>query len=480
MFKDELVRIDTVGIASNRLGLECPFFSHMLRYIKKVPTLDVPTMGVTYNKATDDFVLGWNPEFVSRHTQAEIMAVLIHEIYHLIFRHVTTRRRTPHFVWNIGTDLAINSLIVGHHEISGRNTYDFSVKLPESGLVPGRSTQPDFAEMDEKTIEFVKKLDELIKSFPQEKSSDWYFSRLIDFYEKEGRGTCPTCGSFGKKGEAGGRDDEDADGSSGGSGGTSEDDGECRCPDCGARVQIMPESIDSHDGWDSVDDSVRARVENKVKGLVERATAAANSSSNGWGNVPAHIKKEIEASIGKYVDWRSLLKQWVGYTQPFDMTNSIKRINKKYPYIHAGKRRSRAANLMIWIDQSGSVDDESLAKAFGALNGLAKNVSFTVGFFDHSCDLGSIFTWRKGQKIPPKRTRCGGTNFDAPTAWMNDPRNSGRFDGMLIITDGECCMPNACRKKRGWIIVPNRQLNFDTNEAVFVMNDNPCAKGAWR
>ena len=40
---------------------------------------------------------------------------------------------------------------------------------------------------------------------------------------------------------------------------------------------------------------------------------------------------------------------------------SIKRINRRYAYIHPGKKVQRQAKIAIAIDQSGSVDDGMLS-----------------------------------------------------------------------------------------------------------------------
>ena len=86
-----------------------------------------------------------------------------------------------------------------------------------------------------------------------------------------------------------------------------------------------------------------------------------------------------------------------------------------YPGIHPGSRRKYTSSWAVYVDQSGSVGDESLSLLFGELSQLAKKTSFDVYYFDTEVDVDSKFTWKKGSRVSPKRTRCGGTNFEAPT-----------------------------------------------------------------
>ena len=76
-----------------RLLMNEPFFAALSRRIDKRSTTDVPTAGVTVDKQSGQFVLYYNPEFMGALPDNEKLGVLKHEFYHLIFEHVTGRRR---------------------------------------------------------------------------------------------------------------------------------------------------------------------------------------------------------------------------------------------------------------------------------------------------------------------------------------------------------------------------------------------------
>ena len=130
---------------------DCPFFAELSRHLTKVPTRDIPTAAVSYDPRTEQIVLFYNPDFFETLSNNEIRGVLTHEFYHLVFCHLSSRRKNPPRMWNIATDLAINSLIIENAQkpagSSGNDLADARI-LPKFVLVPGQwPTKPDGREL---------------------------------------------------------------------------------------------------------------------------------------------------------------------------------------------------------------------------------------------------------------------------------------------------------------------------------------------
>ena len=89
--------------------LDEPFFASIVINLKKIKTFSIPTAGVTVKD--NALSLFWNPDFVAGLSEKKFFGLMKHECYHLIFQHVVARKQEPHLLWNIATDLAINSLI---------------------------------------------------------------------------------------------------------------------------------------------------------------------------------------------------------------------------------------------------------------------------------------------------------------------------------------------------------------------------------
>lgn len=464
---------------------EVPFFAEISRHVKKVATMTLPTAGVSFDQEQDDIVLYYNPKFFSEITPEQVRNVLVHEFYHLVFCHLTSRRKTPHKAWNIATDCAINSLIVSTRgDKSG-------VPLPPGCCIPGEwPTHPEGRELTAEEKE-AGTLAHVLANLPKLECSEFYYSELMKQAQQQMQSQCSVCGGTGKcnksdagkgtssdgeePGEKGAAKGESTTGSGNCTGETDGDsgsgEGEGPCPACSG-------SFDDHSGWDNIPDNAREYVEGRVKNVVEKAVKAADQCSNGWGTIPQEIREAIRASVASVINWRAVLRQFIGSTIRGGRTTSIKRISRRYPYIHPGLKRSYQAKLLIAVDQSSSVGNEMIAEFFGELSTLVKKVDISVVYFDTEC--GEVNEWRRGQAPKPIRARAGGTDFNAPTALINDPKNRGRWDGLLIMSDGECSKPVPSKVKRGWIIGKDRKLLFDTDEIQIKLGDKPVTKGTWR
>jgi predicted metal-dependent peptidase len=424
-----------------------PFFAELSRHITKIPTRNIPTAGVAFNEKTDDLCLLYNPDFFSKLSQAEVRGVITHEFYHIVFGHLYGRRRKPHELWNISTDLAINSILVEAFKAGSYRTLTGSQILPGFAYVPGMKYVPRPVEAGKeptKEERAAQKFGEIIEKLPIMQASEWYFDKINEQI----------------------KDDEDFE----------SDGGE------GSGTYYIPGNgqMDSHDGWDDIPEEIREYVEGKVKSMVEKAAKTADQQSNGWGNIPLDLIEAIRKSVASVVNWRSVLRQFIGSINRGGRSTSIKRINKRFPYIHPGIKRSYEAKLLIAIDQSGSVSNEMLVEFFGELNSLTKKVSIDVIPFDTRVKEQNLFTWKRGTNIVAQRELGGGTDFNAPTDFANAPKNRGRWDGLLIMSDGECNAPRPSRIKRGYIIGRGRKMMFNTEELQINISDNAVIQGAWR
>lgn len=420
-----------LNMHTHRLLRDEPFFAALSRRIDKRATTSVPTAGV---RVTDDgrFEMLYNPDFFSRiieeceNTKENrdnpyrwVRGVLMHEFYHLIYGHVTTRLPEGGMskLWNIATDLAINTHIPD--------------ELPPSGCVPGRGP---FVELEPGL------------------SADAYFKILQDdeqASEDDSDGSKDSSGDGEGEGQGqGGQDDQDGD-SSGSSGGMGDYD-----------------SLDDHSGWGEAtgEDGATSQqiAEERLKDMIKKSAEEANSK--GWGSVSTSMRQTIMDSITTKVDWKKVLRSFVKASQKSSRRSTVKRINRRFPYIHAGKRSDRVARVAISIDQSGSVSNSMLAAFFSELEQLAKYAEFVVVPFDTAVDENLVYTWKKGEKKQWERVMCGGTCFDAPTAYVND--NS--FDGHIVLTDMCAPKPIPSKCRRMWMTdsYGATQPYFKTHEKV--------------
>jgi predicted metal-dependent peptidase len=400
-----------------------PFFAALSRRIDKRASNAVPTAGV---KVADNghFEMVYNPEFFEKLTDVERAGVLKHEFYHLVFEHVTGRLPEEGMtkLWNFATDLAINSNLRG--------------ELPEGCLMPGEG---HFADM------------------PVGLTAEAYFKLLKDKQEEEG--------GEGDEGNESGEQGEPGEGEGSGQGESGEGEGEGEGNGSGAGGE--PQEFDDHSGWGEGDNTANEIAKQRLKETIKKAAEEA-SKAGSWGTVPGDTRREILDRLTAKVDWRKVLRYFIKTSQRANRSSTVKRVNRRYAYVHPGKKVNRVAKIAISIDQSGSVDDGMLALFFTELNKLANLAEFTVVPFDTRVDESLVYVWKKGENRKRERVMCGGTCFDAPTEFVN----KGDFDGHIVLTDLMAPKPKASKCQRMWMTTEYyaKRPYFQTNERIVVVD----------
>jgi len=413
MSNDKTRKPFNLNMHTARLLMNEPFFAALSRRIEKTRTASIPTAGVRVNPTSAQFELMYNPEFMGSLSDPHQLGVLKHEFYHIIFEHVTGRKPPGGLTRldNVAMDLAINSHI--RNELPNEAEPGPAINgEPMKACIPGEG---------------------LFAKYPPNRTYEWYKARLEEDAEKERKEG---------KGDAG-------EGEGEGNGGIGDAD-----------------SFDCHDNFGDTNGTAGDIAKERLRDAVKKAAEEAEKARN-WGSMTSDMRKQILDSIVTKIDWRKVLRYFVKTSQRADKRSTPRRINKRFPKIHPGKRVRRQAKIAVSIDQSGSVDDAMLALFFAELNKLSEVAEFTVIPFDTEVDEKLVYTWKKGQNRTWERVKCGGTCFDAPTKYVN----SQGFDGHIILTDLCAPKPIASKCQRMWMTTPAYAARpyFQTNERVVAM-----------
>ncbi len=228
-----------------------------------------------------------------------------------------------------------------------------------------------------------------------------------------------------------------------------------------------PQQFDSHEGWGDADSTAKEIAKERLKQDVKKSANEA-SSGNGWGSVSSEVRRDIMEKLSTKIDWRKVLRYFIKTSQKAAKKSSIKHINRRYPYIHAGRKTSRTAKIAVSIDQSGSVNDQMLNAFFNELNKLAKYAEFTVIPFDDQVFESKVYQWKKGENRKWERVLCGGTDFDAPTEYVNQKN----FDGHIVLTDLCAPKPKRSNCQRMWMTTEYYASRpyFQTNERIIAID----------
>lgn len=403
---------------------ESAFWGEISLRIDKRRNFSIPTAGVMFNEKTFNFELLYNPNFMEKLPDNHKLGVVKHEFWHIILDHCTHRladhSKEKHQLKNIAFDLAINSFLEG--------------ELPENCCFPGKGK---FADM------------------PPKMTAEWYFSELNknpEKYENQSGG-----------GQGQGEEGEGEEGQGqGNSNGQFDDHSRWNGNGSGKGKEMSEEARAA-----AAEMKTAARI--KAREIISKAAQAANKSGNGWGNISQEMQKQIsDLWANNQVNWKMMLKSFIKKSIKSKKRPRVLKLNKRYSYIHPGKLSTKTAKLAICIDQSGSVGDKLLQTFFAELNHLSKLATFTVIPFDHEVQEDKIYTWKKGEKKNWERVSCGGTEYNAPTNYINEHKNE--FDGAIFLTDFLAPKPGPMTHgiRRMWITNEEGANNpyFTTNEIV--------------
>jgi predicted metal-dependent peptidase len=370
-----------------------PFMFHLITQLRYEETDSVPTAAVVFDGLNNESWLKVNPDFVEKLSALELEGLLAHELLHVMHEHT----HSPHvreWTWNIATDLAVNTVLLKQGYV-----------LPEGGLTPeGVATK------------LAEDLGHPVETPPGLMSAYWYY-RWLQENAKTSEDSKDSCG--GGKSETNDTQDNQKPGEN----------------QSGSSLQ---EQADPHGHWSDSEGQQSPEARELTKRMV--AQHVQKASERAAGRLPGYLDSLVNELLRVLEEpslrWNQALKRFVGFRAGVSLKASCARTNK---YGQIPKILFKpSTKFMVFIDVSGSVDDELAAKFFSELEGLAKQGNeFDLAQF--SIDV--VPTGRFTKKPYYSRFMKGGTDFSAPFKFMLKNRLYNKYDGVIVLTDGEAPWP---------------------------------------
>jgi predicted metal-dependent peptidase len=186
------------------------------------------------------------------------------------------------------------------------------------------------------------------------------------------------------------------------------------------------QTMDDHNGWkedELADTQVKARIDHIAR-------------NNLWGNVSATFKEAVMAAQIRRVNWRNLIRRFIGNILWKDRETTRKRPNRRTGYKHPGSKRVHVDKALVAVDTSGSIDSETLSKFLGTVNSMLDFFPIDLVQFDAGITDGPRPF--EASRVKLEFSGRGGTVF-GPVFELAKERH---YKALIVLTDGEAEQPD--------------------------------------
>jgi len=420
-------------------------------------------------------------------TQEEKIAILEHEILHILNKHLVRQENRNHYVSNIAQDLAINQYIKGlPHGMMCPDCNIFVRKTPQGQFRTqcpkcGRSLNPKehvFEPLQIQTFKIDGKKVNLESERPFEIYYDIIWSKMPKYMIEVGSKITNQQEKAARDSMGHGKIDQNGNGQQGNGGSGDEGykqkegngEGGSESPRTGSGITVevngveIPMPLDNHEAWSAGSDN-REMAHEKIKEMVKKTVHKVSHKSQGY--MPAWLKGLIDECLEhKTITWKSELRRFYGFREFSHYVPTRKRLNRRFPLAFPGYKVKRKAHIVVATDSSGSVSDEEFAK-FWAEMYIMFSAGVTITHVEIDADITHVQPFKrkppKGKGI--KRWGYGGTDFRPVFEFVKKGyyKNSngqefklkGKVDAIIYCTDGMGTYPKSIPCPTIWVLTAN-------------------------
>lgn len=177
-------------------------------------------------------------------------------------------------------------------------------------------------------------------------------------------------------------------------------------------------------------------AQNQINDKIKKAEI-----EEGWGETGGNLQRALAQDVDFSFDYRRALTKFRANIVSANRRLTRMKPSRRYGFSAMGSRYERKADILIAVDVSGSITEESFARFYQAIKNffflkIIENIDLI--FFDVNLKNTSPVKFTKNLKLG-EITGRGGTNFQPPIDYFLE--NRSRYSGMIIFTDGEGDVP---------------------------------------
>lgn len=420
------------------------FFSNIMQGVSVKVTTDVPAaMAVGVEKLGVTMFV--NPYYLVAIAKDmfEVMAIIRHECYHLIFKHLTLyssyieRGHIKRTLTNLATDCEINQIVTGLPE--GTVTLELLEKITGETLEPRAGTLYYLEKLE--SSDFSKKLEEQRDNLMQ-KLKQQAQDRMSGKSDDEGDSD-DTQGqtSSGDTTQNNNQSNTDSQEQGGGQGNNPIDMSDDVLKDAlgglsQEELEALFGSVDGHSPWGSKNQGDSESVVDSVLGdLLKGAYSKLNDKQR--GHLPGNITEAIDMlTKERVVNWKTLVRKGFG-SVPVPYKQTKKRMNRRQPHRPelSGRMTDRQVNVVVFIDTSGSMSDTEVAYSMGEIKTMVKDIKAKVDVVLIDTKVNKVYRQIKDPRDLEIVGR-GGTLFQPAFDYLRQNKHTNRDTLAVYFTDG--------------------------------------------
>ena len=464
---------DSLVLLYNRNRFYFYFISQIATYTAGFTKDGTTTAAVRVKKSSDKssvkFEFLANPIFFDLMTEEERLGVVVHELLHIVHRHI---QRASAFasdfrVLNFAADIINNRdiLTYTHNYKDPYRRVQEGIDLPRMCILDGLF---DFRGKETSTTDEIyailieAKRQAKVKGPMSEAERDAFLAKHPGLAEEptpQNRfglsPSQPTLGmdpeeyyrfSLGDKADKGGSGgsgsgDEEEDDSSSGDGSDASDRDNSDAVGGHSDHSHWEEDSDNFDGQNQYGED----LDKEAQGKINRALvgAARKSDFNGVPGSLSGFLRELMKGQAPLQDWRAILRMQVASSASIRKKTTSMKESRRFPREPGlpggmGTKTLRDVNVTVAVDTSGSIDQQILAQFMAEIGKMQKSNAEVSLFFFHQdvygLDKGGKPALFKKFDVNTFNMESGGTDFTPPFRVVK--QLSKKPDLFILLTDG--------------------------------------------
>lgn len=248
---------------------------------------------------------------------------------------------------------------------------------------------------------------------------------------------------------------------------------------------MIQSQLDYHGGWNGAQDNNEIPTE-LLSDLIKRTISQAHDNyeqeklfdSKSRGNLSGNIQEMVRLIKQKTtMNWRQKLTKKIGVLPvPFRLTKN--RVNRRQPFRPElrGKVYDRIIKVIFAYDTSASMSKGELEYCLQELFSILSVYKFEVTVIEFDSSINKVYKAKKPSDIQLNVTGRMGTSFQPLFNWFRENRTKNNETITIIATDGggESVIETGFYTNVMWLII-NKDCNLSVNNPVgevFKLNDD--------